>query len=318
MERKVYRQEQIEEVVSLRQKGKSWLNIQEQSGVPRRAAKKLFADWEESKSLEDLKAARREVVAGELRKHLDEILDFAGFLVGSLDVPKSPDESRSAEAVFSQLLTTQVLAPTEQRRSSGQVAMPRLQERVLRQNRLLIGSLQRHTGKKVNWKIFEQWKKEWDACVAIQALLKKKAFQLAPMYLDRPSGLAERVVKGTDKKDAIELISDAVVQAVWWAATSGSLEEKNALFVVPSNGKNKVMLNQNGMTIPILFPETITEDVARACTRATRHLFQEDITNQVRLTFKNVRGKVAYFEEMLDPLVLRSLILKYRCDLCPV
>ncbi len=318
MIRKVFTQETIDKVINLRQKGYSWLKIQKEMEIPRRAAKRLYGEWEQSQSLEDLKTARKDVAAEELRKHLDTLVDFAEFLVGSLDAPKSPNEDRPAETVFDELLKRHIHSPPEPHRTN-RIAMARIERRIPRQNRMLLKSLQEHTGRKANWKVIEEWKQNWNDCIATLTELKKKTNDVTGNYLKLNPGFEDKLLKETGRKDAIERILEAVLQAAWWGATMGSMEKEDASFIVPPNEKNKVIFGQNKKDVRLTLPDAkLAEDVARICTQTTKNIFLEGITDQLRARFNAIENKVLELEEMLDPLVLRPLILRNQCGLCPV
>ena len=67
MKRVVLSNSQLEQVLSLRQNGLSWVKIQRETGIPRRIARR---DYEESQQRQ-LESARKDVAAQEYRLHLD-------------------------------------------------------------------------------------------------------------------------------------------------------------------------------------------------------------------------------------------------------
>ena len=63
MRKRYVSDDELNQIIKLKQAGASWLNIQNQTGVPRRSAGKSYEGWQRSQSIEELKAARVNVAA---------------------------------------------------------------------------------------------------------------------------------------------------------------------------------------------------------------------------------------------------------------
>lgn len=92
----------------LRQAGHSWLAIQQTTGVERRLAKRTYNDWLDSRSLNELKQARVNVATEALSEHLDSLVKLAERLTDHLDLPRSPQELKSANEHLDILFETNI------------------------------------------------------------------------------------------------------------------------------------------------------------------------------------------------------------------
>jgi len=319
MKRRILSQQELEQVVKLQQGGASWLKIQQETGIPRRVAKRAYNEWEQSRSLEELKAARRDVATEELRKHLNSLVDFAELLVDRLGIPESPNEMRDADKVFVQLWQTDIYRELEAHRLN-RITMPKRQRRIFRQNQMLFKSLQDHTRDEVNWEVLREWREAWDSCIALLVSLQGQTYELVGNFLDQEQGLKEKIEKETGKKDAVRRIADGVLWATWWAATVSRPDEEHASFQTISGGQGgKVIFGPTKRTLQLAFiDEELAQGVARVCNRATKIVYREKIPEQLLERLHTVREKIEELEEMLIPLRLHPLILRTRCDLCPV
>ena len=87
MHRKKLSDKELNKIIRLRQDRASWLRIQRETGIHRQTAKRAYDKWERSKSLEELKEARKDVAAQVFREHMESLVILATSLVSNLAVP---------------------------------------------------------------------------------------------------------------------------------------------------------------------------------------------------------------------------------------
>jgi hypothetical protein len=184
---------------------------------------------------------------------------------------------------------------------------------------MLYDALRSHSREEVHWELVEKWEHHWDNCVKAIAELRTEAHEVVGNFVKQEQGLVDRIKSCTGEGDAVERMAESVLRAAWSVGTTGGPEEAT-IFDVMSEGKESVVISAEPTRGPGL---TFTDDavahtVARVCTLATKNLQVGDtltrVSNEVR-TIKEIADKL---DEMLHPLRLRPIILRTRCDLCPV
>jgi len=66
MRKRYVSDEELNKIIRLKDSGASWLKIQDAIGVPRRTAKRAYEEYEQSKSFQELKAARQKIIQSNL------------------------------------------------------------------------------------------------------------------------------------------------------------------------------------------------------------------------------------------------------------
>jgi len=150
----------------------------------------------------------------------------------------------------------------------------------------------------------EKWEHHWDNCVKAIAELRTQAHEVVGNFVKQEPGLADRIKTCTDKGDAVERMAESVLRAAWSVGATGGPEEA-AIFAVMSSGKESVII-------------AVAHTVARVCTLATQNLRVGDILARVANEVRTIEDIADKLDEMLHPLRLRPIILRTRCDLCPV
>ncbi len=320
MRRKYLFDEELNRVIRLKQAGASWLKIQEKTGVPRRSAKRAYEDWDRDKSLEELKAARVQVATEAFREHLGCIVQVAEVFVNNLPESMVFDETRDAEKVLSDIWMRDIPGKYELLvpfRSKTE----REQQRIVRQNEMLFQSLKDHTREKVRWQVLEEWGQNWNACKVIFAKIREKSKKNVLSDLDdRESNLKDRIKEVSAKKDVIENMIRGVVEAGWLGILAGKPEESYNLIrtIVVAGGTNQVLFGDKASLAVIeLDDSNLAEDIAILCKLETQNLFRGDLVKQANDTIHTIGTQAKELEVMLNPLILRPMILRTRCELCP-
>ncbi len=311
---------ELQQVIKQRQSNASWLKIQKETLIPRRAAKRAYEIWERNQSLEELKAARKDVAAEEFRQHLDDLARFAQSLVAHIRAPSWPTETADAATHlrrFWESDITRALAPHSSVSNPGRAERERRQ--AIRRNRMLYDALRSHTREEVRWELMDKWEHHWDNCVKAIAELRTQAHEVVGNFVKQEQGLADRIKSCTDKGDAVERMAESVLRAAWSVGTTGGPEEA-AIFDVMSSGKGSVVISAEPTRGPGLtfIDDAVAHTVARVCTLATQNLRVGDILARVADEVRTIEDIADKLDEMLHPLRLRPIILRTRCDLCPV
>ena len=319
MQRRRPSEDELDAIVKLRQSGASWLEIQRETLIPRRTAKLAYEGWERQQSTRELQKVRMEVAADEFRRHIDTLTKFASVFLHNINVRGSPGEMTTADAALDDLWRMDILGEQEPSRLQG-AEKDKYEHRIIRQNLMLFRSLYDHTGGVVRWEALDEWKSAWNRCVATLALLRKQGRELLDNYLRQEPRLKEKVDMGAGATDALELMLGGLLWAVWQAIRTGKYKDGYPLFrASEGSGFVEVTTSEGTPALRLKFSEHApAAKAATVCTNAARTLCSRDTGVQLDRELASLQKIIDEIEEMLDPLVLRPLILKTRCELCPV
>ena len=126
------------------------------------------------------------------------------------------------------------------------------------------------------------------------------------------------------ERDAVDRVAEAVLRAIWTAIQEGSLDQDCLLVPTKLDGDERVLVTYFQYPYARAWLEfvdtSLVQHVVEVGNWAIDNLREGDKSVLVRSLEKEVgRMKKATeeLEEMLDPLLLRPIILRTRCDLCP-
>jgi hypothetical protein len=317
MRRRNVSPEQLARIIRHRESNTSWLQIQRDTGVPRRLAKRAYEEWKRNQSMEELKAARKEVAAEEFRRHLNLLNRLADNIVLTICIPSSPNETRHAQEILGTLLQGDWLHELDFIPAVD--STERGKRRMGRQSRMLFESLQVHTHGKVRWQALDEWEEAWDTCISDLAKFREEAHKILLNILNQKPKLIEKIVEVSGKKDAMERMIDGVLHIVWQQLLEPD-QDFPAMQPMPlGNGRTDLTFGKNHLTEGLIFTEAdLAEEVAKACKWAAKNLYKGNTTLAVAKQINIMQERIKELEEMLDSLRLRSLILGTRCELCPV
>jgi len=310
---------ELEAVIRLKGGGASWLAVEREKGIPRRAAKRAYEEWQRTKSIEELKDARRDIAREEFREHLRDILGIAEVIV--MDLPRQIlyREMRVADQVLDHLWERD-LHVEECRVYSPFSSKPEIKQRIIiRQNRLLFQSLLSHTREGVRWEVLEQWKQEWNACIDFLKMLHTEAQEIVGNIWTKQKPEIEIQGVGGGKK-AAEYMASKAVESVWRGAEMGKLMGACDLVrAVPADEEKwKLLFTDVGSDREMVVKGGDTADVVvGVCRWTVKNLSRGDLAEKAAISLDIIREKAGELEEILNPLILRPLILRTRCDICP-
>ena len=313
MRRRPVASSELARITTLRQQGASWLRIERETKIPRRAAKRAYEDWERGKSADELKLARTDVARDEFRKHLDQLAKVAECLTTGLEVPAWPTEKRPAAELWLQLWSREDV--------TGLGSEERV---ILRHNLMLLAALKSHTEGKVHWNTLDQWQAEWDACVAAFGQLSKKVRELLNNILSQEPKTRDKLEKGLDRI-TINHLTEGVMAVLWDNILDGDPRMAQEQVESRSAGRGKTFVvfgDRAAKATLTLIDKSQAQKVVDLCKWVLNNLNIEDegrsLIGRLSATVTEMRKKQQELEEMLDPLILTPLLLKTRCSLCPV
>jgi len=261
---------------------------------------------------------KKQLLTDEQQKHLDGITQFAVSLRSHLTIPNSPTEDRDVAAVLDPLLPKDL----PQGLDSYSQEAKRKQRQTERQNKMLFESLRQHTGGKGWWQAFEEWQQAWGTCVSALAEIGEEAPRVVEDFMNQKPGLKEEVEEKTGKKDVLERIIDWVLQAAGCVGRASNPEEelKFRNFRVLQEGQQFIIVTGNYYpNLRFNEPETaLAQEIAAVCNLALQNLYPRYMVDEILGMLHTMDEKIEVIDDALDPFMLRPLLVRTRCELCPV
>lgn len=294
--------QQISEIKRLRRQGKSILAIAKATGCHRQTVRVYLKELKTDILADEV---RKELLTDELRRHVDAVIGFAVPLAGSLPVRGSPFELPDAATVVQHLFCPPGVAKGLE------------YKRKVRQNRMLFESLRQHTGEKVAWwQAFEEWEKAWDTCNRSLEELRGEADEVVGDLLNNQKpGLKEAVERESGKKGAVERIGHDVLWVVWWAGTRDSPAEEYYFRI--KDGQLEAVVGDGTFPLRLKLDSPSPEELLRLCKLAFETLYQSFVAKHIPEVLYEMEAKIQQIDDNLDSFILRPLILRTRCYLCP-
>jgi hypothetical protein len=319
MRRRQLSDEELNKVIKLRQVGTSWLKIQHSTGIHRQTAKRAYEKWEHSKSMEELKEARKDVAVQAFGEHINYLIKLAEALVSALHVPEMLRGLGNADEALDQLWMRNIQGELEVSQKSGTVEI----EHVVQRNRMIFKALQEHTREKVRWQALEDWKQARNNAVEYSKELRLEATEVIENILKNRPGLKERIKTIVRGNDVTEKISDGVIENIWRGILAGKPKQMHVLKGASAFTEGRVWLEfyeGDSDTRLDLNDVELAKDVLKVCRWAVNNLQKGNKSDLVRRLADEVHRMqdiTKELEESLDGLLLRPMILRTRCELCP-
>jgi len=309
---------ELKKVVELRQLGAKWTEIEQETKVERRAAKRAYEKWEKDKEMKEQQAARFRVAAEAFHEHLNDLIRLAESLVSALHVPEMLRELNSADEALDQLWMRNIEGQLEPFPTSSVE-----RERVVWRNKMLFKSLQDHTRKKVRWEALEGWKQSRNNAVQYSKELRLKATEVIRNNLNNCLGLEKRIKTAIGDNDAIEKIANGIIEHIWKGILTGKPDQINAIEGISLFTEGQVWLEfykSDSETSFYLNDVELAKEVRNMCRQVVTNLregTESDLVRKLTDEVSQMQARTKELEESLDELVLRPMILLTRCDLCP-
>jgi len=328
MKKIVLSNSQIQQVINLRDSGISWVKIEKETGIARRIAKREYDEWAAKQSQRQLEDARKEVVAQEYRMHLDLLSQMANLLLDSLVIPHPLTDLRRADEVMWQFLAKDIYQ--DQPSFGPRLGDQQRDKRVIRMNELLFKSLRDHTERKVPWQVLDIWKGARDSCVKDIEYMKKEIHEVFTNILNQESKLKEKLDKGYMNSSVTENIKKGILINIWLSGITGVNSQVTAMKGVSltKKGTGWVVFHENtpaetNVTFDRESPsdnEWLAREVSDVSIWAIANLLKlkSDLIQKMKEEVSKMQENASQLEAVLNPLVLRPIILNTQCDICPI
>ncbi len=319
MRRRDLSDEELTTVVNLKRAGSSWVKIQRETGINRRTAKRAYEKWHGSQSLQELKGARKDVAAQAFGEHINYLIKLAESLVSALHVPKMIRGLNNADEAFDQLWMRNIQGELDLSQKPETVEIGH----VVRRNMMIFKALQEHTREKVRWGALEEWKQARNNAAEYSEKLRLETTEVIINILNNRLGLKERIKTAIGGKDVTEKISDGVRETIWRDILTGEPQQVHVWKGTSLMSKWRVELRfyKDDLDTKLdLHDLKLAEEVKSACRQAVNNLQKGNKSHLVRRLTEEVhrmKDRTKELEESLDGLLLRPMILRTRCELCP-
>ena len=308
---------ELQKVVELRQLGAKWTEIEQETKVERRAAKRAYEEWERDKKMKEQEAARFRVAAEAFLEHLNDLIRLAQSLVIALPVPKMLRGLNNADEVLDQLWIRNIHGEVERFPTSSNG-----KERLVWRNKMLFKSLQDHTREKVRWETLEEWKQARNNTVKYSEELRLEATKLIGKILNNQPDLKKRIETAIGGNDITEKIADGVRENIWRGILIGKPEqmhvwEGNSLL---SKGRVELRFYDGDSDTKLdLNDVELAKEALSMCRQVVTNLLEvkSDLVQELTDEVSQMKDRTRELEESLDGLVLRPMMIHTRCDLCP-
>lgn len=191
---------------------------------------------------------------------------------------------------------------------------------------LLFKCLQDHTrGEGVRWEALDEWKNARDNCAKIVPELRRETSEVVNNFLnqERETNLLQSIKEGSGEVDPATRMKEVVLGEIWRAILWDKLDEEGRWFQTVLRGKGtpqEINVKSRDETVFTFFGNTnmgLAEKVTRICALAADNLRQRNMAQQLDDEVRKMGKTSEELCEMLNPVKLRPIILRTRCDLCP-
>jgi len=316
MRKKYITEEELEKIKRFVELGASWLKIQDETKIPRRSAKRAYEEYMRSKSGDDLKAGRQQVISEQFHAHMRDLISLAQSLVSSIGEPVVGD-TRSSEKVLDSILEIDVRTHRISNRLMGTTSATK--ELVIRQNKILLQSLKVHTHETVEWEMLDEWGRDRNIWINKLIELNKEAGEIINNLIQGEQ--FGKIIK--DNVDLIKIneIADGIVDATVRAILNGKVDEaENLIQIIPDErGVRLTFSGDTSRKLQRYEDQKLAETVRDLALHAIKNLRAVKGSEIIIMTnsLKVMRNKKSELEDMLEELRLIPLVLKTQCDICP-
>jgi len=298
---------QITEMLRLRRQGKSITAIAQATGCHRQTVRAYLRERQADILADEV---RKQLLIDELRRHVDDLTQFAASLVGRLTVPALPDETRDASAVlgFPKGLDSDPESTKRKRRQED------------RQHEMLFNSLQEHTRRKVRWQALDEWEHAWGNCRSGLDDLREKARAMIENNPNLDNALLNMIKEDSREKDPIVKITHVVLDTIGQRVLQDKLDpECPVVQTAPYNQQTTVLkpIESSNYYVLSFSDKKLANKAEEVTNQVGKDLLKSDLVKQLANEVRAMRTVIEEIDNALDPFILRPLILRTRCDLCP-
>lgn len=322
MRKRVLSDKELNQLIKLKQANASWLRVEKETGIPRRAARRAYEEWEAAQSFADLHKVRMNVADAIFREHMESLVQIAVSLAIHLDIPRSPNELIESSVFLDGILINNI---RENPHTYGRfkIADQREQQFALKQQYRLLKSLQEHTRNEMKWELFEEWKNSWDECISVYSLSRDEARVMMENFISQDAVMWSNIRAATKEKDPMRCLIGMVLNQLWQVILEDKPKDELSMIKVKEFG------GETNPIIHIMFDDEMVLEmndkavggkVVEICNQTVKNLYiakQAEIIQPLRRLVGCMRRAIDSLSETLDPIVLKPIIIRTRCSLCP-
>jgi hypothetical protein len=197
-------------------------------------------------------------------------------------------------------------------------------------NELLFKSLRDHTERKVPWQVLNTWKEARNSCVEYIIKIRKEISEVFTNILRQKSELKEKIDKVYRDSSVIEDIVRGLLINIWLngliGVNSRVITMKGASLI--TQGTAWVVFHDKAPSeTNIIFDRESPNDnklLAKEMIGVSRWAI-ENVQKEKGVLIQNLKREVQVMqdatcklEEVLNPLILRPIVLNTKCDICPI
>jgi len=300
--------DQVRRMVELDRQGKSISFISRTVKCHRQTVKKYLAGRRGDILADEV---RKQLLTDELQRHLNEVTEFAVSFKGQVIRPDHLSEYRDAAAVFAFLLGNGLPQGLD---SDSQQAR-RGQKQLERRGRMLLMSLREHTRDQGWWRAFEEWQEAWNTCQDAFRELRREADELVGNRINKNPSLKEAIERQiSEERGVMKTILEGVLWGVWRTGTLGKLVEyqpdQNRIIAVCENRTYDFAYRASEVSL--------VPDMTEVLKLSYETLYQSFNDKGIPEMLHRIDEKIEVIDDALDPFILRPLLVRTRCKLCPV
>lgn len=306
--------DQARRMVELHRQGESISAISRIVGCHRQTVKAYLAGRRGDILADEV---RKQLLTDELQRHLNEVTEFAVSFKSRVIRPESLGEDRDAAAVFEPLLGNglpQGLDSDSQRARRGQ-------RQLERQGKMLLMSLREHNRDQGWWRAYEEWQEAWNTCRDTFRELRREADEEVPNRINKNPSLKAEVERQISEerssrgRGVMERLEEGVLSGVWGAGTTG----KPSRFKGEDNHITVVLEDRRYYDFGYRSNEvSLVPDMIEVLKLSYETLYQSFNDKSIPEMLHRIDEKIEVIDDALDPFILRPLLVRTRCKLCPV
>ncbi len=303
--------DQVRRMVELHRQGESISAISRDIGCHRQTVKHYLEGRRGDILADEIK---KQVLTDELQKHLDDLTQFAVSFKSCITIPSSPEDTDTA-LIFKLLFNDELpqgfdFVSQKDRREQRQMG---------RRDRTLLMSLREHTRDQGWWRAYEEWQEAWNACRDALQELREEAYKLVQNLINEKTNLKQEIERQSSKeRDEVRNIAGDMLKVVWWAGTGQkTVEEHN----VRAEEDRLVTVLNDGSRYFIghrLSEVSLSQGMEEVCKFVFDTLWQSFSSKRIPEMLRRMDVKIEVIDDALDPFILRPLLVRTRCKLCPV
>ena len=188
---------------------------------------------------------------------------------------------------------------------------------------MIFKALQEHTREKVRWEALEEWRQARNNAAEYSKKLRLEATEVIGNILNNQLDLKKKIKTAIGNNDITQKISDGVTETIWRGILTGKPEQMHVLKGSSVLTEGRVWLEfyeGDSDTRLDLNDSELAKEVLSVCRWAVNNLRKGEKSNLVRRLadeVRQMRDGTQELEESLEGLLLRPMILRTRCELCP-